>query len=130
MDWANVTKIHTPPICQTLLSPLTSMRCTKTISRPGMANYRKSLLTSYSVKEMCHSCFMDTIYKCLTCELPICNKCSVLVFEENEDVERWTASKSVAYCEPCDRDLKRSTAGLTLAEEQSIGNCRSKDETR
>ena len=27
------------------ISPLTSMRCTKTISRPGMANYRKSLLT-------------------------------------------------------------------------------------
>ena len=26
-------------------SPLTSMRCTKEISRPGMANYKKSLLT-------------------------------------------------------------------------------------
>ena len=44
MDWANVIKIHTPPICQTLFSPLTSMRCTKIISRPGMENYRKSLL--------------------------------------------------------------------------------------
>ena len=45
MDWANATKIHTPPICQMLFPPLTSMRCTKEISRPGMANYRKSLLT-------------------------------------------------------------------------------------
>ena len=45
MDWANVTKIHTPPICQTLITPLRSMRCTKIISRPIMANYRKSLLT-------------------------------------------------------------------------------------
>ena len=24
MDWANVTKIHTPPICETLFFPLTS----------------------------------------------------------------------------------------------------------
>ena len=49
MDWANVTKIHTPPICQTLSPPpspyLTSISCTKTISRPGIGNYRKSLLT-------------------------------------------------------------------------------------
>ena len=74
------------------------MRCAKTISRPGMASYhRKSLLTSHSVIEMCYSFFMDTKYKCLRCELTICNKCSV--FEENEDVEGWTAGKSVAYCE-------------------------------
>ena len=26
MDWANVTKIHSTPICQTLFSLLTSMR--------------------------------------------------------------------------------------------------------
>ena len=39
MDWANVIKIHTPPICQTLFSPLKSMRCTTIISQPGMANY-------------------------------------------------------------------------------------------
>ena len=44
MDWANVIKIHTPPICQTLFSPLTSMRCTTIISRPEIANYRGSLV--------------------------------------------------------------------------------------
>ena len=70
------------------------MRCTKTISRPGMASYRQSLLASHSVIEMCFSCFMNTKYKCLRCELPICNKCSV--FEEKEDVGGWTAGKSVA----------------------------------
>ena len=73
-------------ICQTL-SPfpsLTSRRCTKIISRPGMASYRKSSLTSHSVMEMCFSRFMNTKYKCLRCELPIFDKCSV--FEENEDV--------------------------------------------
>ena len=56
------------PIWQTLFSPLTSMRCTKTISLPGMASYRKSLLTPHrSMMEMCCSCFMDTKYKCLRC---------------------------------------------------------------
>ena len=79
------------PICQTLFPPLTSMRCTKTISRPGMVSYRKSLLTLHSVMEMCFSCFMNTEYKYLRCELPICNKCSV--FEENGDIEGWTADK-------------------------------------
>ena len=94
-----------------------------------MASSRKSLLTSHSVMEMCFSCFMNTKYKCLRCELPICNKCSV--FEENEDVEGWTAGKSVAYCEVCDRDLKPRTApGLPLSEEQSIANFRSNEETR
>ena len=39
--------------------------------------------------------------KCLRSELPICNKCSA--FEENEDVEGWTAGKNVAYCQACDR---------------------------
>ena len=44
------------------------MRCTKTISPPGMASYRKSLLTPHrSMMEMCCSCFMDTKYKCLRC---------------------------------------------------------------
>ena len=94
-----------------------------------MASSRKSLLTSHSVMEMCFSCFMNTKYKCLRCELPICNKCSV--FEENEDVEGWIAGKSAAYCEVCDRDLKPRTApGLPLSEEQSIANFRSNEETR
>ena len=114
IDWAN---------------PLTSMRCTKTISRPGVASYRKSLLTPHrSMMEMCCSCFMDTKYKCLRCKIPICNQCSV--FEENEDVEGWIAGRSVAYCEACDRELKRAMQGLTLSEEQSIGSFRSNEKTR
>ena len=48
MDQANVTKIHTPPICQTLSPPLPWRACTvqrkfRELSRT--ANYRKSLLT-------------------------------------------------------------------------------------
>ena len=46
---------------------------------------RKSLLASHSVMEMCRSCFIHRKYKCLRCELPTCNKCSV--FKQNEDVE-------------------------------------------
>ena len=42
------------------------MRCTKTISPPGMASYRKSS-PHRSMMEMCCSCFMDTKYKCLRC---------------------------------------------------------------
>ena len=109
--------------------PLTSMRCTKTISRPGMASYRTSLLTTHwSMTEMCCSCLMDTKYKCLRCKIVICNQCSV--FEENEDVEGWRAGRNVAYCEACDRELKRVTQGLTLSEEQIIGSFRSNEKNR
>ena len=65
---------------------------------------RKSLLASHSVMEMCCSCFITTKYKCLRCELPTCNKCSV--FKQNEDVEGQTAGKSVACGEVSDMDLK------------------------
>ena len=57
--------------------------------------------------------------------MPICNQRSV--FEENEDVEGWKPGRSVAYCEACDRELKRATPGLTLSEEQSIGSFRSNE---
>lgn len=65
MDWANVKENTNSPICQTPFYPLTSICCPKTISLKGMASYRKSLLTSHSVMEMC-SHFMNTKYKCLT----------------------------------------------------------------
>ena len=69
IERANATKIHTPPSGKRYFPPpLTSMRCTKTISPPGVASYRKSLLTPHrSMMEMCCSCFMDTKYKCLRC---------------------------------------------------------------
>ena len=48
------------PICQTLFSPW----------RACAVKRRKSLLTSHSVLEMSFSCFINTKYKCLRCELP------------------------------------------------------------
>ena len=113
------------PICQTLFHPLTSMRSAKTMSRPERARFRKALKTSHlssSRMEMCCSCFMITKYECLKCKIPICNQCSV--FEQNEEVDGWKAGSSVAYCEPCDIEVRRAQ-GIT-PEEQSIDSFRSK----
>jgi len=110
MDWANVTKIHTPPSAKCYFPPdehvlykdnfvignafsppeaALLLVSTKRSVTSGDENTRreclKSLLTSHSVMEMCCSCFINTKYKCLRCKLPTCNKCSM--FEENEDVE-------------------------------------------
>ena len=113
MDWANVTKMHTPPsakryfppwwVCaveiqfrdrEYILAPRGRARFGADQKERGLwwregrqwANYRKSLLASHSVMEMCRSCFINTKYKCLGCELLTCNKCSV--FKQNgEDVE-------------------------------------------
>ena len=71
---------------------------------------------------MCCSCFMNTKYECLKCKIPICNQCSV--FEQNEEVDGWKAGSSVAYCEPCDIEVRRAQ-GIT-PEEQSIDSFRSK----
>ena len=76
MDCANVTKIPTPPSAKHYF-PSWRACAVQTISRLEMASYRKPLLTSQSVMEMCFSCFMNTKYKWLKCELPIWNKCSV-----------------------------------------------------
>ena len=73
---------------------------------------------------MCCSCFMNTKYECLKCKIPICNQCSV--FEENEEVDGWKAGSSVAFCEPCDIEVRRAQ-GIT-PEEQSIDSLRSKKE--
>ena len=79
-----VTKIPTPPSAKSYCPPphphpppppfLPTSLCFRT----GMASDRKSLLTSHSVMEICFPCFTNTKCKCLRCELPICNKCSVL----------------------------------------------------
>ena len=100
MDWANVKKYILPHL-PNAISPPDEHALYKDHFATGMASYRKSLLASHRVMEMCYSFFMNTKYKCLRCELP--NNCSV--FEVNEDVEGSTAGKNVAYCEACDRGL-------------------------
>ena len=108
MDWANVTKIHTPPSAERYFPPdkhalykdnfatgnafsppeaALLLVLTKESAALGDENAGRECrkLTSHSIMEMFCSCFIKTKYKCLRCELPTCNKCSS--FEENEDVE-------------------------------------------
>ena len=59
------------PHLPNVISPVKSMRCAKTIWRPRLVSYRKSLLTSHSVMEMCFSCFINAKYNFLRCKLPI-----------------------------------------------------------
>jgi len=42
------------------------------------------------------------------------------VFAEKEDAKEKKASKSIAYCKACDRDLKRAALGLPFSEEKSL----------
>ena len=79
MDCANVTRIPTLYLPSAIPHPPDEHALTKTISRPVMASYQKSWLTWHSAMEMFFFVFHDTNnkYKCLRCELPIRNKCSV-----------------------------------------------------
>ena len=67
--------------------------------------------SSSSEENMCSWCFANTKYTCLKFQIPICNKCST--FEDNEESERWTTGKCVAYCEPCfkEKTLEHSDGG-------------------
>ena len=44
----------------------------------------------------CQICFEETKYICITCGIPICNKCGIP--ELDEDVRGWLASRRVGYC--------------------------------
>jgi len=65
--------------------------------------------------DMSSSRFANTKYVCIECRMPICNKCSILV--KNEDTFGWTAGRSVGHCEPCFKDTK-------VPEENSDGGKR------
>ena len=62
MDWANVTKIHTPSSAKHYFLPWRICA----VQRPRMTSFRKSLLASHSAMEICYSSFVDTKCKCLT----------------------------------------------------------------
>ena len=54
-------------------------------------------------EQCCSSCFNNTKYTCLRCQEYFCIPCSV--FENDETVKGWKAGTSVAYCEPCFREV-------------------------
>ena len=49
--------------------------------------------------EACVSCFRETKYICIHCQMPVCNLCA---FPEGDDeTHGWVVGKSVGYCENC-----------------------------
>ena len=62
---------------------------------------------------MCSSCFANTKYICLKCQIPNCNKCST--FEHNEDTERSAAGRCEGCWKSCFREesLEHSDGGKT-----------------
>ena len=46
-------------------------------------------------QDSCVACFSATKYSCITCDQPICNRCSK--YELNEEKCGWEAGKHVAY---------------------------------
>ena len=48
---------------------------------------------------MCSVCGDPTKYRCMSCQVSVCNICSI--FEKDEDNPNWKAGKSVAYCIEC-----------------------------
>jgi len=68
--------------------------------------HRACLLPSWRLRDnsedMSSSCFANannTKYVCIEYRMPICDKCSIFV--NNEDTVGWTAGRSFGHCEPC-----------------------------
>lgn len=70
----------------------------------GSSNGSGSRQSKKGSDDMCDSCFATTKYVCISCDMPICNKCSC--FETNEEQPGWVAGKRVGYCETCYRERK------------------------
>ena len=88
MNWANVTKRHTPPSAKRYFVPPPARRVSAVQTQFRDREWR--VIES-------HCCIAqgdgNALFSpvSLICELPICNKCSA--FEENEDVEGLTAGR-------------------------------------
>ncbi|KAJ7394722.1 hypothetical protein OS493_000548 [Desmophyllum pertusum] len=67
-------------------------------------------------EDMCMSCFRQTKYACIRCELPICNVCSVP--ELDEEIPGWASGEKVAYCEPCFKELKPAASKVATSKRQ------------
>ena len=48
----------------------------------------------------CNFCQKETKYKCITCNSPVCNRCSL--FQDDEETIGWEAGVSVGYCPNCE----------------------------
>ena len=71
-------------------------------------------------EQCCSSCFNNTKYTCLRCQEYFYIPCSV--FENDETVKGWKAGTSVAYCEPCFREV--------MEESEKVAGKYDSDESR
>ena len=90
-----------------------------------MAAFRAAVNSRFPDDEdSCMSCLGTTKYCCLRCKFPLCNKCSVP--EENEETPGWKAGKSVAYCEPCSKEVAENGGNLKPKQLQRIATAPSR----
>ena len=86
------------PICQTLFSTLTSMRCAKTISRPGKVSYLKSLLT---LRPMLHCCSLTKEPSSMPHRpIAVVSVVVFLFFRNSQSKARWTLNFRILLASP------------------------------
>ena len=70
--------------------------------------------------DTCMSCFQNTKYECIDCNLPLqCNSRSLEEIEEN--TPGWLAMKRVGHCLACAENEKRPLAIQTSSSTSSTG---------
>lgn len=52
-----------------------------------------------AMEQHCFTCEKSTKYHCITCGIPVCNRCSIA--EMDDDTVGWLPQRSVAYCNHC-----------------------------
>ena len=62
----------------------------------------------------CGFCEKITKYKCMHCQLPACNRCTM--FEEDEGATGWKAGESVGYCNDCQLTYSPTTVNSDVFE--------------
>ena len=64
-------------------------------------------------KEICSSCFRETVYCCILCSNPFCNRFSV--FKKDEGSPGWVMGRSVAYCQTCYEEKRLTALNVTTS---------------
>ena len=104
MDWANVTKIHTPPSAKRYFSPWRACA----VQRQFRDREWRAIESHCWHRTGWWKCVIPVSWTlninawCSNCLFAINSQCFK---KTREDVEGWTAGKIVAYCEACDRGL-------------------------
>ena len=77
--------------------------------------------------DSCLCCGEITKYKCIACNLPVCNRCTV--FEGNEETDGWCSGISVGYCNDCQMDFSVNEKTKVIENlRQKAADCNDLDE--